>query len=357
MVFDRGGVRYGDIDDDVKRAWWLCQSSKKWEESRKGEQLALALVLNFISCKVEMSNGYHRPEKPASGQMRKLKELMLKSDNRICADCGAQDPKWASANIGVFICLKCSDIHRSLGTDISKVLSVTLDEWSDGDIESMIEVGGNSYANSIYEAFLPRGFPKPKSNSSYEERSKFIRSKYESQEFLKPSLRIVSSKMSFNYVEPKESFNYRIDSNNSNKAVEMRELIGDLKVKVKAQTTVKPSDLNPIWNEELTLSVPQIYGALKLQVYDQDVFSADDIMGEAEVDLQPMITSAMAFGDPELLGNMQIGKWLKTSDNALISDSIVNIVDGKVKQEVSLQLQNVESGEIELELEWIPLDE
>ncbi|THU59916.1 hypothetical protein C4D60_Mb07t07080 [Musa balbisiana] len=301
----------------------------------------------FVLC-VEMSNGYHRPEKPASeasfhlkcliitGQMRKLKELMLKSDNRICADCGAQDPKWASANIGIFICLKCSDIHRSLGTDISKVLSVTLDEWSDGDIESMIEVGGNSYANSIYEAFLPKGFPKPKSNSSYEERSKFIRSKYESQEFLKPSLRIV----------------------------EMREFIGDLKVKVvrgsnlavrdmfssdpyKAQTTVKPSDLNPIWNEELTLSVPQTYGALKLQVYDQDVFSADDIMGEAEVDLQPMITSAMAFGDPELLGNMQIGKWLKTSDNALISDSIVNIVDGKVKQEVSLQLQNVESGEIE----------
>ncbi|CAD5189205.1 unnamed protein product [Musa acuminata subsp. malaccensis] len=330
-----------------------------------------------------MSNGYHRPEKPASGQMRKLKELMLKSDNRICADCGAQDPKWASANIGVFICLKCSDIHRSLGTDISKVLSVTLDEWSDADIESMIEVGGNSYANSIYEAFLPKRFPKPKSNSSYEERSKFIRwSKYESQEFLKPSLRIVSSKMSFNYVEPKESLNYRIDSNNSNKAVEMREFIGDLKVKVvrgsnlavrdmfssdpyvvltlgeqKAQTTVKPSDLNPIWNEELTLSVPQTYGALKLQVYDQDVFSADDIMGEAEVDLQPMITSAMAFGDPELLGNMQIGKWLKTSDNALISDSIINIVDGKVKQEVSLQLQNVESGEIEVELEWIPLDE
>ncbi|RZS09116.1 hypothetical protein BHM03_00040171 [Ensete ventricosum] len=125
----------------------------------------------------------------------------------------------------------------------------------------------------------------------------------------------------------------------------------------KAQTTVKTSDLNPIWNEELMLSVPQTYGALKLQVYDQDVFSADDIMGEAEVDLQPMITSAMAFGDPELLGNMQIGKWLKTSDNALISDSIVNIIDGKVKQEVSLQLQNVESGEIELELEWIPLDE
>lgn len=30
-----------------------------------------------------------------AGKARKLKDLMLKSDNRICADCGAPDPKWA----------------------------------------------------------------------------------------------------------------------------------------------------------------------------------------------------------------------------------------------------------------------
>ncbi|BAH93623.1 Os06g0609450 [Oryza sativa Japonica Group] len=54
-------------------------------------------------------------------KMRKLKELLHKSENRICADCSSPDPKWASANIGVFICLKCSGIHRSLGTHISKV--------------------------------------------------------------------------------------------------------------------------------------------------------------------------------------------------------------------------------------------
>lgn len=93
------------------------------------------------------------------------------------------------------------------------------------------------------------------------------------------------------------------------------------------------------------------------EVYDHDVFTADDIMGEAEIDLQPMITAAMAFGDPSLLGNMQIGKWFKTSDNALIKDSTVKIVDGKVKQEVFLKLQNVESGDLDLELEWVPLDQ
>lgn len=93
------------------------------------------------------------------------------------------------------------------------------------------------------------------------------------------------------------------------------------------------------------------------QVYDHDVISADDIMGEAEIDLQAMITAALAFGDSDVPGNMQVGKWLKTSDNALMEDSLVNIVDGRIKQEVHLKLQNVESGEMELELEWLPLDE
>lgn len=93
------------------------------------------------------------------------------------------------------------------------------------------------------------------------------------------------------------------------------------------------------------------------QVFDHDMFSADDIMGEAEIDIQPLITSAMAFGNAEMFGNMQIGKWLKSYDNALLEDSIINITEGKVKQAVQLKLQNVESGELELEIEWLPLDQ
>lgn len=78
-------------------------------------------------------------------------------------------------------------------------------------------------------------------------------------------------------------------------------------------------------------------------------------MGEAEIDIQPMITSAMSLGDASMYGDRLIGKWLKSYDNALMEDSPVNIVDGKVKQELWLGLQNVESGEVELALEWIPL--
>lgn len=314
--------------------------------------------------------------KSSSGN-RRLKELLQQRDNRTCADCGAPDPKWASANIGVFICLKCCGVHRSLGVHISKVLSVTLDSWTDAEVDAMIEVGGNASANSIYEAYIPKGISKPGPDASQDHRSNFIRSKYELQEFLKPSLRILSTNSS------------SLKASLSKKAMKtmpstkgMVEFIGVLKITVvkgknlavrdmlssdpyvvltlghqKAQTTVRNSNLNPVWNEELMLSVPQNYKPVKLQVFDHDTFSADDIMGEVEIDIQPLITSAMAFGDASILDDMQIGKWLKSHDNALVEDSTVNIIDGKVTQEVTLKLQNVESGEIDLRIEWMPLDQ
>ncbi|KAK7399710.1 hypothetical protein VNO78_10899 [Psophocarpus tetragonolobus] len=312
---------------------------------------------------------------------RRLKDLLIQKDNRFCADCNAPDPKWASANIGVFVCLKCCGVHRSLGSHISKVLSVTLDEWSSDDIDAMIEVGGNSSANSIYESYIPEGYTKPGPDANHEQRAKFIRLKYERQEFLKPSLRIVSKKDNLPSSISKGTTDTLRSTSGSQHAGEIVQFIGRLKVKVikgtdlairdmltsdpyvilklgqqTVQTNVIKSNLNPVWNEELMLSVPQQFGILNLNVFDYDMFSADDIMGEADIDLQPLITSAMAYGDPSMFDNMQIGKWLKSHDNALIDDSTVNIVDGKVKQEISIKLQNVESGELELALEWIPLE-
>ncbi|XP_020975759.1 ADP-ribosylation factor GTPase-activating protein AGD12 isoform X2 [Arachis ipaensis] len=326
---------------------------------------------------------------------RKFKDLLLQKDNQFCADCNAPQPKWASANIGVFLCFKCYNVHRSLDTHISRVLSVG-DEWSDDDIDAMIEVGGNSSANSIYEAYIPEGYAKPRPDSSQEERTKFIRSKYEYQEFLKPSLRIVSSKSSHQSSFSKHnadsfrssyessfskrdahsfrsshepSFSMRsadsfrschessfsqcdadsFRSTTSLKNLERtREFIGKLQVKVIKGTNLAIRDM--------MTSDPYVVLKLgKQKVFDHDLFSADDIMGEAQVDLQPLIASAMAFGDAGMFDDMQIGKWLKSHDNALKHDSTVNIINGKVKQEISLKLQHVECGELDLELEWIPL--
>ncbi|KAF2536064.1 hypothetical protein F2Q70_00002529 [Brassica cretica] len=299
-----------------------------------------------------MSNYSAGLGKPGSGK-RRIRDLLNQPDNRVCADCGAPDPKWASANIGVFICLKCCGVHRSLGTHISKVLSVTLDDWSDEEVDSMIEIGGNASANSIYEAFVPEGSSKPGPDVSHDQRLRFIRQAYSTR---RQSLIFFEEGMvefiGLLKVTVKKGTNLAIrDMMSSDPYVVLN--LG----KQKLQTTVVNSNLNPVWNQELMLSVPESYGPVKLQVYDYDTFSADDIMGEAELDIQPLITSAMAFGDPEMFGDMQIGKWLKSHDNPLIDDSIINIVDGKVKQEVQIKLQNVESGELELEMEWLPLDQ
>jgi stromal membrane-associated protein len=58
-----------------------------------------------------------------------LKQVMAIPDNRKCADCRKRDPRWASWNLGILICIRCSGIHRGLGVHISKVKSADLDTW------------------------------------------------------------------------------------------------------------------------------------------------------------------------------------------------------------------------------------
>lgn len=89
-------------------------------------------------------------------------------------------PRWASWNLGVFLCIRCAGIHRNLGVHISKVKSVNLDSWTPEQVVSLQQMG-NSRARAVYEANLPDNFRRPQSDSSLES---FIRAKYEHKKYI-----------------------------------------------------------------------------------------------------------------------------------------------------------------------------
>ncbi|KAI8815761.1 uncharacterized protein EV422DRAFT_548294 [Fimicolochytrium jonesii] len=106
-----------------------------------------------------------------------LKELMARPDNRKCADCRKKDPRWASWNLGIFFCIRCSGHHRNMGTHISKVKSADLDTWTEEQIANMVR-WGNGKANQYWEQQLPPDFTPPESSID-----QFIRAKYERKQY------------------------------------------------------------------------------------------------------------------------------------------------------------------------------
>lgn len=174
------------------------------------------------------------------------------------------------------------------------------------------------------------------------------------------------------------------------------------------KTRVIKNNLNPVWNEKLMLSIPdtipplkvvklialkvlntmlfyvsfrentetvtcseaKIYGCeMTVQlVYDKDTFTTDDFMGEAEIDIQPLVVAARASesssthneapqpGKPTQSEATQPGKWKTVKENTLhVKDGVIQLSEGKVKQEIAIKLQNVERGVLEIELECVPL--
>lgn len=77
---------------------------------------------------------------------RRLLQLQKIGANKKCVDCGAPNPQWASPKFGVFICLECAGIHRSLGVHISFVRSITMDQFKAEELIRM-EKGGNAPFN------------------------------------------------------------------------------------------------------------------------------------------------------------------------------------------------------------------
>ncbi|KAI5591396.1 hypothetical protein BDE02_04G076800 [Populus trichocarpa] len=124
--------------------------------------------------------------------------------------------------------------------------------------------------------------------------------------------------------------------------------------KQKLKTRVIKQNINPEWNDDLTLSIVDPKLPVLIRVYDKDTFSLDDKMGDAEFDISQFIEVVKMRLDNLPSGTI-IRKIQPSRENCLAEESCIVWANGKLVQNLFLRLKHVETGEVELQLEWIDI--
>lgn len=96
------------------------------------------------------------------------------NDNK-CGECGSAYPTWASWNLGVLLCGRCASLHRKvLPKDVSKVKSLTLDQWTSEQVDCLKRIG-NKKAKKKWN---PKRYPFPHDDDDDGPIEEFLKDKY-----------------------------------------------------------------------------------------------------------------------------------------------------------------------------------
>ncbi|VDI40165.1 Arf-GAP with GTPase, ANK repeat and PH domain-containing protein 1/3 [Mytilus galloprovincialis] len=186
-----GGIKNfgpGDGEDsDGYEFMIISLENKQWHfeatDCNERDEWVNAIEQQILNCL--QGNESSKSKKHLTADPAGVQTIRGVRGNQVCADCGTPNPDWSSLNLGTLLCIECSGIHRNLGTHLSRVRSLDLDEWPP-DLQRVMLSIGNSTANSVWEANI-KGRPKVLPSSSREEKERWIRCKYESKEFLPPA--------------------------------------------------------------------------------------------------------------------------------------------------------------------------
>ncbi|XP_025150724.3 stromal membrane-associated protein 1 isoform X4 [Bubalus bubalis] len=247
-----------------------------------------------------------------------LSKLLREEDNKYCADCEAKGPRWASWNIGVFICIRCAGIHRNLGVHISRVKSVNLDQWTPEQIQCMQDMG-NTKARLLYEANLPENFRRPQTDQAVEF---FIRDKYEKKKYYDKNAVAITNlqKKEDQQLEPKKSTSPK-------KAAEPTVDLLGLDGPAEAPVTNGSAVVGPALNDDLDIFGPMISNPLPATVMPP-------AQGTSSAPAAATL-SAVTSGDLDLFTE-QAAKSEEVAKKQLSKDSILSLYGaGAIQQQAA----------------------
>ncbi|KAJ2947726.1 hypothetical protein O0L34_g9502 [Tuta absoluta] len=170
-----------------KRAFDLVSYNRTYHFQAEDENEQRAWTSVLVNCKEgALMRAFHQQagsENNDNGhslldlQRSIIRAVRAMPGNQVCADCGStNDPTWLSTNFGIIVCIECSGSHRELGVHISRIQSLTLDRLSTSQLLIARHMG-NQMFNEVMESTL-HDRDKLTSESTMEERLRFIRDKY-----------------------------------------------------------------------------------------------------------------------------------------------------------------------------------
>ncbi|XP_043365777.1 arf-GAP with GTPase, ANK repeat and PH domain-containing protein 3 isoform X2 [Dermochelys coriacea] len=157
---------------------WLFEASTSEERELWVQAIESQILASLQGCE----SSKNKTRLGSQSDALALQTVRTARGNSFCVDCDAPNPDWASLNLGSLMCIECSGIHRNLGTHLSRVRSLDLDDWP-GELIMVMTAIGNALANAVWEGAV-EGYQKPGPENTREEKERWIRAKYEQKLFL-----------------------------------------------------------------------------------------------------------------------------------------------------------------------------
>ncbi|XP_048034067.1 arf-GAP with GTPase, ANK repeat and PH domain-containing protein 2 isoform X4 [Megalobrama amblycephala] len=165
----------------------ISSTGQSWHfeaQSQEDRDAWVQAIESQILASLQSCESRNKARRNSQSEALALQAIRNAKGNDLCVDCAAPNPTWASLNLGALICIECSGIHRNLGTHLSRVRSLDLDDWP-SELTKVLSAIGNHMANSIWET-CTQGCQKLTPEATREQRESWIRAKYEQRAFVSP---------------------------------------------------------------------------------------------------------------------------------------------------------------------------